>query len=305
MILNGPPGLGKTALVHVLASVMGGPPARVLMGPRVTDLRLSEVFGYLPREGYEKKTGRLLDRRAAQRAIIAFDECEAVPRKLWESLHTVMQPDGGDIPTMEAKLPGVSKPVKIWVPECTIILLTNYIGRLRKVAEAAVNRCSIQYTFQPYSVDDLMFILQQHAQRLGTTVDLRAIRLIAERSMGTPRTAIALLKRVRARMVSTNKSSIDAGMVESVLGLLDIDRMGLTAPMREYLQTLADSDSGKMGVDSLAARLNMDKESLTVDVEPFLIRQGFVTISGGGRQITEQGMEHLGRGNPILSSRID
>jgi Holliday junction DNA helicase RuvB len=226
-------------------------------------------------------------------------------RKLWESIHTVMEPDGNGVRSMYAKLPGRKTPVLMWVPSVTFILLTNYSGKLRKVAEAAVNRCEIQHTFEPYSVDDLMAIIQNYSRQLNAPTELQAVRMIADRSLGTPRTARALFNRCRTRMISGGRSKITTDTVDAVLKLMSIDGVGMTREMRAYVEALADSDAGKLGIDTLAVKIGMDKESVTADIEPFLIRQGFVTISGGGRVITQSGLEHIGRGNPILQHRLD
>jgi Holliday junction DNA helicase RuvB len=305
----GAPGLGKTAIADLLATVRGVS-CHTLLGPGVTIESISKLLGDLNGEGYDK-AGYLVDRDAATFPIIVLDECESVPRKVWESLHYSLEPVGGRSIIM-AKEVGRGQSFKAWVPQVTWIGITNYYGKLRKNAEAAVARFPIKWNFQPYEDADIEHMLIQYANRIEIRITPDAVKEIAARSLGIPRNAIALIRQARTRLVAMTKrnethellitSEIATGSAE----LLKIDDQGLPISHRRYLEVVAKS-GGKAGLPSIAAALCVDEETIRIDIEPDLIRKDLVFVVPGGRQLTAAGMEIAGlaNSNPLVSRRVD
>lgn len=293
ILLTGPPGLGKSTLFDLFAKELSPLPGMYIMGPSATDLELTEKLGKMNRDGYERNTGRIVDKRIIKVQAIGIDECEEMKKTLFENIHSAMEPDANGLRTFQAKIPGKSQRVRIFLPECCFVLMTNYLGRLRKRAEAAVNRCEIQWEFKPYSIDELSFILRQYAKVMQTSIADNAIGFIASRSLGTPRTARHLFNRARARMIAEKRSRIDESLATAVIKFLRIDDRGLNSMAQGYLTVLGENPQGKMSLATLAARLGIDQETIT-DVERFLLRQNLARITGTGRQITDVGLEHVG-----------
>jgi Holliday junction resolvasome RuvABC ATP-dependent DNA helicase subunit len=131
-------------------------------------------------------------------------------------------------------------------------------------------------------------------------VTAEAASAIAQRSRGTPRTAIQIFERAMARRSALKHrggddiDEITQELVEDTADLLQIDEQGLTKPQRDYLQALARSPGGVLGVENLASVLSIDKATIQREIEPHLLRQGFVTVCRGGRQITPEGLDHAG-----------
>lgn len=309
ILLYGQPGLGKTSIAELCAAVRGVP-LHTLMGPSVTEETLSKVLGDLDASGYDRQ-GRIIDHKLVRPCCVNIDEPECIPTKVWESLHRVLEsePDGRRI--LEAKEPGRRERFKVWVPEFTLILTTNYYGKLRKVAAAALNRFPIKWNFQPYKAEEIQRMIVRYARVIGVRVTENAVNQIADRSLGVPRTAKQLLRQARTRvtaMVHRNERqdlTIDEDVASASAELMKIDKAGLPETHRRYLEILAKA-GGKVGLPSLVAALCVDEEMVRVEVEPDLIRKGFVAIVPGGRQITADGLAHIGteKASPLLSRRL-
>jgi Holliday junction DNA helicase RuvB len=310
MCFSGPPGLGKTSVAELLATVREVP-IHTLMGPSITEVSLCYILGELDATGYNRE-GYVTDRHRVRPSILFIDEADGLKSKdIWELLHraTDIQADGRR--HLSAKLEGRSQRKQVWVPEFTLILATNYYGELFKMAPALLNRVPIKWSFEPYGEDDMTRLVLQYARKTGMSISDEAAQAIAQRSLGTPRTALALFRQARTRVVAATRRDgrerldIDLTTVEEASKLMKIDEAGLPYVHRRYLEILAAS-GGKLGFPTLVAALNVDEKMIKVAIEPDLIRKGFVTVVPGGRQITDEGLDHVGndRTSPLLSRRI-
>lgn len=323
-IFTGHPGLGKSLLVGCLAAERGVC-VWTLTGTQLNETMLSHTIASLGSdppeyreamlkagkkcrdgtEGYNPHTGDVIDRSAIRPDILLIEEADGGGnnRDIFEILHSILQPDENGRRRFLAKKPGTSTRKLAWCPECTIIMTTNFLGRLRKKAPAAVNRCTV-LQFEPYSEDELILLLKGYAGKLGIGIDQKAVEIIASRSMGIPRTAKRLFDRVYTRLIAAKQrgerrssNRINEDLVNGAFSTLKIDDLGLEPTARQYLLALAENPSGKMGAASLAATIGVDQETLTVDIEPFLLRAGLVNVQSGGRQISAKGLEHIGLAN--------
>lgn len=305
--LAGRPGLGKDMLVHSLADARGVKIVK-LCGSQLTEDMISRACDAACDDGHDA-TGLVIDRRAVRPSIVWVDECEQVPLKIWETIHAVLQPDQNGRRTFFGKVPGRSQKQHSWFPECSWFFTTNFLGQFRKRGEALLNRVPLKWVLEPYEIPELTAILTQYAKTIPVSLTRSAAKMIAERSMGTPRTAKAMLDRCTTNLLSTlgrplqASDEITPGIVDNTLSMLGVDDLGLEDSARRYLKALAGDPSGKMSADSLAAATGIEKTTLTVDIEPFLIKLGLVRVAAGGRQITPEGLEHVGEGRVALSRR--
>jgi holliday junction DNA helicase RuvB len=293
MCFYGPPGLGKTTLIALLATARDSGPLHTLMGPAVTPVALSELLLGLDTTGYDT-TGRLADPAAASYPLLCIDECESVPRAALEMLHTVLEPNGRGVCTFASRIEPRDKPVLCWVPRVTVVLLTNYIGKLRRIAEPLLNRIGFKAPFELYHIETLRRLLHKASGRAHWGLTDKAAILLAERACGTPRTALTLLERANSRRIAMQDTQITPVVVESMLANLCLDDLGLDPLARDYLTYLAKEDSGTLAQNTLAGMLQTDPSTLIIEIEPALLRGGLIKITSGGRQITDKGRQHLG-----------
>jgi Holliday junction DNA helicase RuvB len=315
MLFYGAPGTGKTTLVSLVAAARG---VNVLpmMGPNVTETMLADVLGAGQSSNPDKVVSDIgwhMDRNfkggdirrfartgePLQPTILCIDEIDGMPAKLFEMLHMVMEPDGNGQRWYIHKPAGGRTPRQYWVPDLTVVGITNYEhaippafkrgGRIRKAHE-----------FELYSETELAQILKQFSQATGRSVTPEAAHTLALRANGSP-------AKVRDYFVDAcslvdidhaeNKhlgQQVTAKHVEVALDVLEVDKLGLEKPHRDYLRRLADSSTGKMALSSMAATLNKDQRTISVSVEPLLLRLGLIEVIPGGRQITSRGRDHIG-----------
>jgi Holliday junction DNA helicase RuvB len=150
-----------------------------------------------------------------------------------------------------------------------------------------------------YSVDELSAIVVRNAGILGVEIVPEAAREIAERSRGTPRVANNRLRWVRDYAVSRADGRITVPVTRDALDMQGIDRAGLDAQDRSYLQTIVRVfGGGPVGVEAVAHTLNLPPDTLIDEVEPYLLRSELVVRTPRGRRVTEAGLVHLGLERP-------
>ena len=146
-----------------------------------------------------------------------------------------------------------------------------------------------------YSVEELSGIILKSADRLNTSLDMDSAAELARRSRGTPRIANRLLKRVRDYALVANDGNINKKITDESLDMLDIDKYGLDAADRRYLEMIIERfNGGPVGLETLAASLSEETETIEDVYEPYLLQLGFVQRTPKGRVVTDLSLRHLG-----------
>jgi Holliday junction DNA helicase RuvB len=155
-------------------------------------------------------------------------------------------------------------------------------------------------------VDDLTLIAVRSADKLGVTIDEAGAREVARRSRGTPRIANRLLRRVRDFAEVKRDGTVNAQIADEALNMLKVDEHGFDAMDRRVLLTLIDKfDGGPVGIDSLAASISEERDTIEDVIEPFLIQQGFIMRTPRGRIATRTAYLHFGLKPPTGSAQAE
>jgi Holliday junction DNA helicase RuvB len=278
VLLCGPPGLGKTTLSHLIAQGMGADIV-VTSGPAL---------------GAPKDLAGTLT-RLQRNEVLFIDEIHRLPKQLEEYLYSAMEDHAIDV----VLDPGPSgRSVRLGVQPFTLVGATTREGLL---TAAFRSRFGIVERLEPYPATDIEQVLTRAALRLGVTLDARAAAMCAERSRGTPRMALRILRRVRDLAQVLDKPSIDATTAEEGLQRLRIDHLGLEEVDRKLLRALTDRGDA-VGLKTLAAMIDEAEDTLEDVLEPHLIRQGLLARTPRGRVATARAYDHLGLDRPTPSA---
>jgi Holliday junction DNA helicase RuvB len=272
VLLYGPPGLGKTTLAGILAAEMGLE-LRVTSGPAFQNS--AELIA-------------LLTHQDGPRAVF-IDEIHRLNRIIEEHLYPAME--DWRVEVVVDKGPH-ARHFQLQLEPFTLLAATTRAGL---VTPALRSRFGIICHLDFYPAEELQQIVGRSAAILD--IDLRpdGAREIARRSRGTPRTANRLLRRVRDFAQVAGTDLIDQEVADGGLGRLGVDQLGLEPLDRRYLQLIAEHFAGgPVGIQNLAVALGEETDTLEDVVEPFLIQSGLLMRTARGREITEQGIAHLG-----------
>ncbi|MBL8756441.1 MAG: Holliday junction branch migration DNA helicase RuvB [Planctomycetes bacterium] len=270
VLLCGPPGLGKTTLAYLIAQGMGA------------DIVLTSG----PALGAPKDLAGTLT-RLQRNQVLFIDEIHRLPKTLEEYLYSAMEDHAIDV----VLDPGPSgRSVRLGVQPFTLVGATTREGLL---TAAFRSRFGIVERLEPYPAKDLEQILLRAAARLHVVLEPDAARLCAERSRGTPRMCLRILRRVRDLAQVTQKKSIDAATATEGLARLRIDHLGLEEVDRKLLRALVQRGEA-VGLKTLAAMLDEAEDTLEDVLEPHLIRCGLLARTPRGRVATARTFEHLG-----------
>lgn len=261
VLIFGPPGLGKTTLSNIIANELG--------------VTLETTSG----PALEKKgDAAALLTNLGRRDVLFIDEIHRLSPVIEEFMYPAMEDYQVDILTGEGPS---ARSIKIGLQPFTLIGATTRAGTLTSPLRA---RFGIILQLQFYTPQELLLIIQASAKKLAIEMDLDGALEIASRSRGTPRIANRLLKRVRDFAEVKGDGRITKDIAQRALDILKIDEDGFDDFDRAYLRTIiCDFNGGPVGIESLAASLGYERDTLENVVEPYLIQQGFVQRSRMGR----------------------
>jgi Holliday junction DNA helicase RuvB len=271
LLLSGPPGLGKTSLSHIIAHEIGGK-ITATSGPAIE--RAGDLIGILT--NLEKGD------------IIFIDEIHRLSKVVEEFLYPAME--SFQIDFVIDKGP-YAKTIKFNLKPFTLVGATTRTGLL---AAPLRSRFGIFYNLDFYKHEDLAKIIKTSAKLLGVNIDDEAAFEIARRARGTPRIANRLLRRIRdyAQVLKVNK--VDREMANKTLDELGIDKAGLDELDRKVLKLILHSyGGGPVGIESLAASLNEEADTIEDTIEPYLLKAGYLKRTSRGRLATKQAFAHF------------
>ena len=276
VLLYGPPGLGKTTLSNIIANEM--------------DVNIKTTSGpAIERPGDMAAVLNSLN----EGDILFIDEIHRLNRMIEEILYPAMEDFVIDI--MIGKGPG-ARSVRLDLPRFTLIGATTRIGLLTAPLR---DRFGVVQRLEPYSVENLKIILKRSAAVLQVEMEEGGAEEIARRSRGTPRLANRMLKRVRDFAQVRYAGVITEEVAKFALDLLDIDKVGLGQTDRKMLLTMIEKfGGGPVGLDTLAASINEESETIEDVYEPYLLQLGYIQRTSRGRVVTRLGYAHFGMTPP-------
>ncbi len=271
-LVFGPPGLGKTTLANIIANEL-----KVTI--RATSGPVLEKAGDLAAILTNLESGD----------VLFIDEIHRLNPAIEEILYPAMEDYQLDIMIGEGP---AARSIKLDLPPFTLVGATTRAGLLTSPLR---DRFGIIQRLEFYSTDELSSIVLRSADILGTFIEHNGAMEIAKRSRGTPRIANRLLRRVRDYSEVKSDGSIDLDCASNALDMLSIDKNGFDHMDRRLLMTMIEKfEGGPVGIDSLAAAISEERDTIEDVLEPYLIQQGFIMRTPRGRVVTQYAYRHFG-----------
>lgn len=272
VLFHGCPGLGKTSLAAVISNEMG-------VSMRSTSGPVIERPGDL--------AAILTNLEAGD--VLFIDEIHRLNHVVEEILYPAMEDFQLDIIIGQGPS---ARTIKLDLPAFTLVGATTRAGLLSPPLR---DRFGVTLRLEFYRVDELSLIVSRSAAILGIPVDPHGALEIARRSRGTPRIANRLLRRVRDFAEVRADGKVTRDVADQALKMLDVDERGFDAMDRKILSTIIEKyDGGPVGIETLAAAVSEEKDTIEDVYEPYLIQEGFLNKTPRGRLATRLAYEHLG-----------
>ncbi len=279
ILFDGPPGLGKTTFAMVLPNELGTS-IQMTSGPALS--KPADMLPFLT--------------NLEEGSILFIDEIHRMPRVVEEFIYPAMEDFRIDIVLGE----GMSaRTINMKLKRFTLIGATTRSGMLSSPMR---DRFRMQEHLDYYTIEELARIVSGNARKLNLPLEPEAAIELARRCRGTPRVANQRLHWVRsyhAGMPGLSDNPVSVDVARQALDMQEIDREGLDKQDRRYLETLIDVfGGGPTGVEAIAATMNIASDTLSDEIEPYLLREQFIVRSPRGRVATLKAFQLLGRNSP-------
>jgi Holliday junction DNA helicase RuvB len=277
ILFDGPPGLGKTTFAMVLHNELGVE-LNITSGPALD--KKMDVMPYLT--------------NATEGSILFIDEIHRLPKTVEEFIYPVMEDFRVDVVLGE----GMSaRTINLPLKKFTVIGATTRSGMLSGPLR---DRFHMHEHLEFYDVEDLARIVTVNSVKLRTTVTPEAAWELAQRSRGTPRLANARLRWVRDYATARADGQITLSIARDALDMQEVDSEGMDKQDRRYLETLIQVfRGGPTGAEAISATMSVALDTLTDEVEPYLLRRHFIVRTPRGRCTTPAAYRHLGLPEPL------